>query len=165
MTGRPDIEAPRHTALVHDYMTQRGGAERVAGLLARAMPDAGLFTSVHDRSEVPLDFIGGRRWQTSYLQPLAGRLPLKLMLPLLPSAVASLDTDRFELLISSSSAFGHHARKAEGALHVCYCCTPPRFLWQRQDYFRERPALAAGLSPLLALLARLDLQAASRVDS
>jgi glycosyltransferase involved in cell wall biosynthesis len=155
----------RSTAIVHDYMTQLGGAERVAGLLARRYPDADLFTTVHRRDVVPVDAVGGRPWRTSFLQPLAPRTGLKATLPLLPAAVASLPTREYELLISSSSAFGHHARKGPGALHVCLCHTPPRFLWQSDAYFRDRPALKHALAPLLSLLRRLDLQAAARVDA
>jgi glycosyltransferase involved in cell wall biosynthesis len=159
------VTALRDVAFVHDYLTQRGGAERVAGQIAALLPNASLFTTVHDRREVPLSFVGGRPWQTSFLQPLALRLPLKLLLPLLPSAAASLDVRGSETVISSSSAFAHHVRKARGARHICYCCTPAHFLWQRDEYFRARPALRQALTPLLALLERLDLKAAGDVDA
>jgi glycosyltransferase involved in cell wall biosynthesis len=157
-------EAQIRTAIVHDYMTQLGGAERVAGLLARHYPDASLFTTVHREHAVALEAIGGRRWRTSFLQPLGSSVGLKALLPLLPVAAASLPVSEYELVISSSSAFGHHVRKGPGALHVCLCHTPPRFLWQSDAYFRERPALQAALSPLLAVLRRLDVRAAGNVD-
>jgi glycosyltransferase involved in cell wall biosynthesis len=150
--------------LVHDYMTQLGGAERVAGHIARSMPDAGLYTSVHDLGEVSLEFVGGRPWHTSFLQPLAGRVPLKAMLPLLPRAIASLDVSDAEVLISSTSAFGHHARKAARSTHVSLCCTPPRFLWCTEDYFRGHPTQRRVLGPLLQVLRRLDQRAARGVD-
>jgi glycosyltransferase involved in cell wall biosynthesis len=152
-------------AIVHDYMTQRGGAERVAGQIARHFPAARLFTSVHDAREVPLAFIGGRPWRTSFLQPVAGRTGLKPLLPLLPRAVASLDVGACNSVLSSSSAFAHHARKAAGARHVCYCCTPPRFLWQPDEYFRDQETFRRLLSPLLARLRKLDLEAAANVDA
>jgi glycosyltransferase involved in cell wall biosynthesis len=79
--------------------------------------------------------------------------------------MASLPTRDYALLISSSSAFGHHARKRTGALHVCFCHTPPRFLWQPDVYFRGRPALRLALAPLLTVLTRLDLRAAAEVDA
>jgi glycosyltransferase involved in cell wall biosynthesis len=145
-------------------MTQLGGAERVAGRLAQRYPDATLYTSAHRRESVPLEAIGGREWRTSFLQPLATRY-LKATLPLLPFAVASLPLADHDLVISSSSAFAHHARAGRDATHVCYCHTPPRFLWQSDAYFRGRPALRAAMSPLLAALKRLDLNAARRVDA
>jgi len=153
------------TALVHDYMTQLGGAERVAGILANEIPDARLLTSVHLPAEVPLRFIGGRAWQTSFLQPVGSRLPLKTLLPLLPAALASLDVGDRDLVISSSSAFAHHVRAAQDATHVCFCATPAHFLWGQDEYFRGRPALRRLLAPLLRRLRGLDLEAAARVDA
>ena len=164
VTDRRVVLAQRG-ALVHDYLTQLGGAERVAGQIARLHPEYALHTSVHDRREVPLDFVGGRDWRTSRLQVLAGRLPLKLMLPLLPGAAASLDLRDRELVVSSSSAFAHHARASDDAVHVCYCHTPPRFLWQPESYFLGRPRLQRALSPLLGRLRELDLAVAARVDA
>ena len=105
-------------AIVHDYMTQLGGAERVAGVLARQFPGARLLTSVHREATVPQGLVGGRGWETSFLQRFP-RLPLKGMLPLLPAAVSSLDVRGSELVISSSSAFAHHVRPDLGAVHVC----------------------------------------------
>ena len=146
-------------------MTQLGGAERVAGRLARRFPDADLYTSTHRPDVVPLPAIGGRAWQTSFLQPAASRVNLKTMLPLMPLAIASLPVGEHDLVMSSSSAFAHHARSGRDALHVCYCHTPPRFLWQSDAYFKGRPALHTSLAPLLAVLRKLDRRAAARVDA
>jgi glycosyltransferase involved in cell wall biosynthesis len=157
-------DAGSATALVHDYLTQLGGAERVAGELTSLLPRAALFTSAHDRREVPLAAVGGRPWRTSYLQRPAMLAGIKPLLPLLPGALAAFDLGDYARVVSSSSAFAHHARKAPSAVHVCYCCTPPRFLWQPEDYFRGRLALRRLLSPLLARMRRWDLEAAARVD-
>ncbi|HWC28553.1 MAG TPA: glycosyltransferase, partial [Dehalococcoidia bacterium] len=158
-------EAVIRTAIVHDYITQLGGAERVAGLLARRYQDAGLYTSVHRRDLIPLDAVGGRDWHTSFLQPIVKRTGLKATLPLLPAAVAGLPVGDYDLVISSSSAFGHHVRRGADALHVCLCHTPPRFLWQSDVYFRGKPGLKLALTPLLAALRRLDRRAARGVDA
>ncbi len=146
-------------------MTQLGGAERVAGRLAEHFSDASLYTSAYRRDVVPLEAIGGRPWRTSFLQPLASRVNLKTMLPFMPSAIASLPLGEHDLVISSSSAFAHHAGASDAALHVCYCHTPPRFLWDSDAYFARRPGLRAVISPLLALLRGLDKGAARRVDA
>jgi glycosyltransferase involved in cell wall biosynthesis len=155
----------RNIAIVHDYMTQLGGAERVAGVIAAMVPTARLYTSVHREREVPLEFIGGRGWQTSFLQPFAGRLPLMAMLPLLPKAIASLDVRGSDLVVSTSSAFAHHVTPPRGATHVCYCSAPPHFLWNQPEYFRGRPNLERTLAPLLSAMRRLDLAATARVDA
>jgi glycosyltransferase involved in cell wall biosynthesis len=146
-------------------MTQLGGAERVAGRLASRFADAALYTSVHRRDIVPAAAIGGRDWQASFLQPVGSRVNLKTMLPLLPLAIASLPVGGHDLVISSSSAFAHHAAAGRYALHVCYCHTPPRFLWQSDAYFKGQRALHASLAPLLAVLRKLDRRAAGRVDA
>jgi glycosyltransferase involved in cell wall biosynthesis len=163
-TPRGDTLAVDRVALVHDYMTQLGGAERVAGIMAaQALPSARLLTSVHLTKAVPESLIGGRPWETSFLQPLAGRVPVKAMLPVLPRALASLDVGDCDLVVSSSSAFAHHVRPCAGATHVCYCAAPAHFLWNSHEYFRGREHLGRALSPLLSRLRQLDLQAASRV--
>jgi glycosyltransferase involved in cell wall biosynthesis len=159
------LTASADVALVHDYLTQLGGAERVAGILAAALPSALLLTSVHRPREVPAQFIGGRPWQTSFLQPLASHLPLKVMLPALPRAISSLDLSGRSLVVSTSSAFAHHARPPAGSIHVCYCSAPAHFLWNQRQYFRSRPGLARLLWPLLQRLRRLDVAAAERVDA
>ncbi len=146
-------------------MAQLGGAERVAGGLAERFREASLYTSVHRRDVVPLEAIGGRMWRTSFLQPLVSHVNPKAMLPLMPAAIGSLPLEDHDLVISSSSAFAHHLNPGNEALHVCYCHTPPRFLWQSSAYFAHRPALHAAPSPLLALFRRLDQRAAHRVDA
>ena len=153
-----------NTALVHDYMTQLGGAERLAGVIASSMPAARLLTSVHQPASVPSQFIGNRPWQTSFLQRFAGLVPLKTMLPVLPAAIKSLDVRDCHLVVSTSSAFAHHVRASAGATHVCYCSTPAHFLWNQTEYFRSRPVFARALRPLLHYLRALDLKAAAQVD-
>ena len=155
----------RRVSFVHDYMTQLGGAERVAGILASNLSSASLMTSVHRPEVVPVATIGGRPWKTSFLQPYASHVPLKVMLPALPRAVASLDVAESDLVISSSSAFGHHVRPSQGAKHVCYCSTPAHFLWNQADYFRGRSGLKKLVSPLLRKLRRLDIESAQRVTN
>jgi len=146
-------------------MTQLGGAERVAGVVATMLPEARLFTSVHREAEVPVSLIGGRAWETSFLQPIARRVPLKAMLPVLPRAIASLDVGDCETIVSTSSAFAHHVRSRSGARHVCYCSAPAHFLWNGEEYFRARPQLGLALAQLLTRLRKLDLAAAARVDT
>jgi glycosyltransferase involved in cell wall biosynthesis len=152
-------------ALVHDYMTQLGGAERLAGVLATAMPDAGLLTSVHLPERVPHGFIGNRAWKTSFLQSVSRYVPLKAMLPALPHAISALDVRDYDVVLSTSSAFAHHARAASGAVHVCYCSAPAHFLWNPSEYFRSRPQQQTLLRPLLDRLRSLDVAAAQRVDT
>ena len=151
-------------ALVHDYFTQRGGAERVAAHLASLYGDSLLYTSVLDAAATP-DMVDRDRIRTTSLQRLRwARLPLRSLAPVLPGAFASLDLGSPDVVLTSSSAFAHHVRVPPGAVQICYCHTPAPFLWSSRRYF-ERSRLAGLLAaPGLALMRSRDREAASRVD-
>jgi glycosyltransferase involved in cell wall biosynthesis len=151
-------------ALVHDYLTEMGGAERVVHALTRIFREAPLYTSVYD-PRTCADF-ADRDVRTTFMQRLTRRKRLtKGLFLLFPPAFRRLDLDGFDLVISSSSGFAHHVRTRADALHVCYCHNPPRFLWQPGDYFQGRPLTRRLLRPGLSRLRRLDLEAAERVDA
>jgi glycosyltransferase involved in cell wall biosynthesis len=153
-------------ALVHDYFTQRGGAERVAEHLATLFPDAPMYTSVATADAIPPALVGTRRLRTTPLQALIDRgLPLPALAPLLPTAFGRLPIpDDTRVVISSSSAFAQHARVPAGALHVAYCHTPPRFAWEPDEYFVRRRAMRLATRLPLAALRRADAAAARRID-
>jgi glycosyltransferase involved in cell wall biosynthesis len=123
-------------ALVHDYLTQRGGAERVFELLCKHFPQADIFTSLYD----PLRTIelGDRSVHTSVLQsiPHASRY-FRLLAPFYYPAFRALDLSDYDLIISSSSSFAKSVRKHPTAKHICFCHNVPRFLWDTQTYLRE----------------------------
>ncbi|KAM3093863.1 glycosyltransferase [Phormidesmis sp. 146-12] len=126
-------------ALVHDYLTQRGGAERVFELLCKRYPDADVFTSLYDPQH-SID-LGDRVVHTTYLQkvPNASRY-FKLLAPLYYSAFRSLDLREYDLIISSSTTFAKGVRKRPDAKHVCFCHNVTRFLWDTKTYLREYTA-------------------------
>jgi glycosyltransferase involved in cell wall biosynthesis len=151
-------------ALVHDYLTEMGGAERVVLALAQMFPDAPIYTSVFDPQACP-EF-ADCDVRTTFMQRLTRRKAVtKGLFPLFPAAFRRLDLRGFDLVISSSSGFAHHVRPPSEALHVCYCHNPPRFLWQPEDYFRARPLTGRLLGPALSHLRRLDVEAARGVDA
>src|SRR5262245_14819469 len=125
-------------ALVHDYFTQLGGAERVVGELVGILRPDVVAASVADRRLLPPALVG-RPIRTTWLQALlrAG-VPLAAMAPFLPTAFGGLDLGGVELVVSSTSAFAHRVRVPPGARHVAYVHTPARFIWQSDDYFREQ---------------------------
>lgn len=155
-------------ALVHDYLNQYGGAERVLEALHDLYPAAPVYTSLYDRARMPPSFRG---WdiRTSFLQRLPVHVRLaRAYLLLYPWAFAALDLRGYDLIISSSSAFAKGVVPAAGARHICYCHNPARFLWNTADYMRSeglgRPAQAL-LGPVLARLRRWDLTANERVHA
>jgi glycosyltransferase involved in cell wall biosynthesis len=159
----PAAGSPR-VALVHDYFTQRGGAERVAQRLAALYPDAPLYTSVVDGDAAP-DGVERERLHTSGLQRTRSTgLPLKALAPVLPRSFARLDLRQADIVISSSSAFAHHVRPAVGGVHLCYCHTPSAFLWNPSEYFCTHRTAGRLAAPALALLRHWDRAAAAAVD-
>lgn len=123
-------------ALVHDYLTQRGGAERVFELLCKRYPEADIFTSLYDREQT-IDF-GDRVINTTFLQNIPGAAKyFRLMAPLYFPAFRSLDLQDYDLIISSSTSFAKAVKKKSSARHVCFCHNVTRFLWDTETYLRE----------------------------
>jgi glycosyltransferase involved in cell wall biosynthesis len=156
------------TAIVHEYLNQYGGAERVLQVLCAMLPYAPIYTTLYDRSMTGGVF-EGRTIRTSFLQ----RLPYAvrkhhLYSPLMPLAVEQFDTRAFDTVLSVSASFAKGVLTAPGTKHVCYCLTPPRFLWDDSQRFVERfqyPLPIRKLVPLaLSYLRVWDRQAAERVD-
>jgi glycosyltransferase involved in cell wall biosynthesis len=123
-------------ALVHDYLTQRGGAERVFELLCNHFPEADIFTSLYDpQNTIELS---DRQVYTSVLQSLPHAAKyFRLLAPFYYPAFRALDLQGYDLIISSSSSFAKSVRKNPVAKHICFCHNVPRFLWDTQTYLRE----------------------------
>lgn len=153
-------------ALVHDDLTQRGGAERVVLALHRLFPEAPIFTSVHDSSGTFEEFTGADV-RTTFLQRLPHRgNRARALLPLYPIAMNRIDLRGYDLVVSSSSRFAHGV-KAPHACHVSYCHTPARWLYDT-GYFGPggpvRSWAVPALRPLLGIMRRWDQVAARRPD-
>ncbi len=123
-------------ALVHDYLTQKGGAERVFELLCRHFPTADVFTSLYDPQKT-ID-LSDRLVQTTVLQGIPGATKyFRMMAPFYYPAFRALDLQEYDLIISSSTSFAKAVRKRPDAYHICFCHNVTRFLWDTQTYLRE----------------------------
>lgn len=123
-------------ALVHDYLTQRGGAERVFELLCKYFPTADIFTSLYD-PEHTID-LKERLVSTTFLQNIPGaKKYFRLLAPLYFPAFRTLDLQDYDLIISSSSSFAKAVRKKPGAQHICFCHNVTRFLWDTETYLQN----------------------------
>ncbi len=130
------ILAMKKVALVHDYLTQKGGAERVFELLCKRYPDADVFTSLYDPKK-SID-LGERIVRTTVLQNIPGATKyFRLIAPLYFPAFRALDLKDYDLIISSSTSFAKAVRKKLGARHICFCHNVTRFLWDTATYLRE----------------------------
>lgn len=152
-------------ALVHDYLLVMRGAERTFAEIAACWPEAPIYTLLYNPQAVLRRF-DHREVHTSSLQhSRAGQRGFRRLLPLFGRAARGLPTDRYDVVISSSSAFAHRVRTGPAAVHVCYCHSPFRYAWhERSRALEEMPSL---LRPALrALLWRIrqgDVRAARGV--
>jgi len=114
---------------VAEWLTSRGGAEQVLDALLETYPSAQLFTTVYNPKRLP-EYLK-RKPITSFLQNIpVARNRHQALPPLLLRAIESLNFGDYDLIISSSSAIGKGIKKPDGAVHVCYCHTPMRYVWQ-----------------------------------
>ncbi|GCE11674.1 glycosyltransferase [Tengunoibacter tsumagoiensis] len=154
-------------ALVHDYLNQMGGAERVVLALHELFPDAPLYTSIYDPQRVDPAF---RKIdiRTSFMQ----KLPMvtkhhQPYLPFYPFAMENLDLRGYDLVLSSSSAFGKGVITRPGTMHICYCHTPMRWCWNYEEYVEREQLgkLSRSILPFLISGLRVwDQTSAMRVD-
>jgi glycosyltransferase involved in cell wall biosynthesis len=154
-------------AIIHDYLNQYGGAERVVEALHDVFPEAPIYTSIYLPQNMPESF---RKMdiRPSFMQ----RLPFlakhfKKYLLLYPKAIESFDLAQYEIVISSSSAFAKAAIAAPMASHICYCHTPMRFVWDYQNYIGKE-ALGFLMRSILPFaihkLKRWDVETVERVN-
>jgi glycosyltransferase involved in cell wall biosynthesis len=151
-------------ALIHDWLTGFRGGEKVLEALCEIYPDATLFTLLHIPGTTS-DTIESVPIRTAFTQNLPGvKKHYRWYLPLYPWAIGSLDFKEFDLLISSSHCVAKGAVPSPGALHICYCHTPMRYIWDRfTDYFGSGLAARVVYGPIARLLRRWDVSSAKRV--
>jgi glycosyltransferase involved in cell wall biosynthesis len=157
--------SPR-VALVHDFLLDLRGAERVFAAICDQWPDADVFTAVYDEEGTEGRF-AHRRPRTSFLQRVRPTArTFRPLLPLYPHAVESFDLRDYDTVISSSSAWAHGVLVDPGAVHVSYCHNPFRYAWtEREATLRARhPLVRPVLRLVLNRWRQWDWIAAQRVD-
>jgi glycosyltransferase involved in cell wall biosynthesis len=154
-------------ALVHDYLNQYGGAERVLEAMHQLYPDAPVYTSLYEPEALPSHF---RSWdiRTSFLQrlPPVRRSPRTFFF-LYPLAFESFDLSGYDLVISNSSAWCKGVLTPPDSLHLCYCLTPMRWAWSYDTYVQQEQISGAAryILPAAVHYLRLwDATSAQRVD-
>ncbi len=121
-------------ALVHDYLNQRGGAERVFARIAQAWPDAPVYTALYDE-RLTGDFVAPGRVRASYLArvPFSNRY-FRALAPLYPRAFEAFDFTGYDTIVSSTTAWAKGVIVPPGSVHVCYINTVSRFAFAYDDY-------------------------------
>ena len=143
-------------ALVHDWLTGMRGGERCLEVVCELFPDAPLYTLLHVPGSVS-PVIERRRIVTSFVQRLPrAATQYRRYLPLFPAAVRGFDLTGYDLVISLSHCAAKAVRRPPGALHVSYCFSPMRYVWDLyDDYFGARAgAVVRALMPPVAAALR-----------
>lgn len=155
-------------ALVHDYLVQYGGAERVLEAFTEIFPNASIYTIVHDR-EAMHGVFSEKRIYTSYLQKFPFASKKHRFFPLLmPLAIEQFDFRDYEIVLSDSSSYAKGIITGPDTLHICYMHTPMRYAWDDcQKYTQEfnMPKIIKRLVPFAMNYIRLwDRVSVERVD-
>jgi glycosyltransferase involved in cell wall biosynthesis len=162
-TTTPD----RRVALVHDFLLDIRGAERVFLELCAMWPEADIFTAVYDERGTE-GWFTQRNVHSSFLQRLRpSARTFRALLPLYPAAVESFDLSGYQLVVSSSSAWAHAVICDPASVHVCYCHNPFRYAWndrQRTLARRRDPVSRAFLRQAFSRWRQWDWIAAQRTN-
>ncbi len=150
-------------AVVHDWLNGMRGGEKVLEEILRLYPDSTIYTLFHERGMVS-PFIESHRIVTSWLDRVPGVYKrYRSLLPLFPAAVQSWNLEHFGLVISSSHAAAKGVRCGK-TVHVCYCHTPMRYVWDAEDDYRIGRLRRAALATVRSRLQRWDCEAAQGVS-
>jgi glycosyltransferase involved in cell wall biosynthesis len=154
-------------AIVHYWLVGMRGGEKVIEALCEMYPQADIFTHVYAPQEIS-ETIRQHKVVTSFINSLPRAAKMyKTYLPLMPMALEQLDLRGYDLVISSESGPAKGVIPAPDALHICYCHTPMRYIWNMYHDYREGAGPIARLlmPPLSHYLRMWDVSSAARVDS
>jgi glycosyltransferase involved in cell wall biosynthesis len=149
-------------SLAHDYLNQRGGAERVALELAQMWPEAALYTSLY-RPESTYPGFRDVDVHASFVDGFPVDRGFRNLFPLYPSAFRELGPVGGDVLISSSSGWAHMLRAEPDTFHIVYCHNPARWLYG-ESYMGATSWKQRAIRPALEHLRRVDRTAAHRAD-
>ncbi len=152
-------------ALVHYWLLGSRGGEKVLEAICRIFPEADIYTLFYEPERVPA-LIRSKNVHVSSLNPL--RRFHRSLLPLMPMALESFDLRTYDLVISSESGPAKGVLTSSDALHLCYCHTPMRYLWELypayRAEFRANRLTRAAMTPVANYLRLWDFSTAARVD-
>ncbi len=155
-----------NTSILHYWLVNMRGGENVLRVICDIFPQADIFTHVYSE-KIRLENFPEHRVKTTFINklPFPSRF-YQNYLPLMPAAARMLDMNGYDLIISSESGPIKGIRKTGSAVHVCYCHTPMRYLWDMyEDYYQwVSPAKKVFMRLLTPYLRKEDLKSAESVD-
>ena len=138
-------------AIVHDWLVEYGGAERVLEEMLVVFPDADLFSLIDFLPDDKRSCVHGKTVNTSFLQRLPfARKKYRNYLPLMPLAIEQFDLSKYDLVISSSYAVAKGVLTGPDQLHICMCYSPIRYAWDLQHQYLKESGLDSGVKGWLA---------------
>ncbi len=155
-------------ALVHDYLIQYGGAERVLECFTEIFPHAHIYTIVYDK-DVMHGVFENKKIHTSFLQkfPLAKKRH-RLFPMLMPSAIEQFDFSKYDVVLSDSSSYAKGIITGPETTHICYMHTPMRYAWDDCQKYTDDfgfPKFIKRTIPFFMNFVRIwDSVSAERVD-
>jgi len=154
-------------ALVHDWLTGMRGGEKCLEVLCELFPDAPIYTLLHNKGTMSPQ-IESKKIFTSFINNLpAKQKQYRKYLPLFPFAIAQFDLTEYDLVISTSHAVAKNVCVRKDAIHICYCFTPMRYIWDMyEQYFgREKAGLVIRIAMkiIAPLLRWWDVKTSTRV--
>ncbi len=157
------------TALVHEWLTMFAGSEKVLEEIYRLYPSP-IFTLVADRNSVNDSSLRDAKINTSFIQGLPFSVKkYKSYLPLFPMAIEDFDLTDYDVILSSSHAVAKGALKRSDQLHICYCHTPMRYIWDIYHQYLDSSNLSRGVRAFMAkmilhYIRMWDISSVNRVD-
>ena len=152
-------------AIIHYWLIGMRGGEKVVEALCAMFPEADIFTHVYDRAAVS-PVIRSHQVRPSFIAKLPRPIRnYKRYLPLMPMALEQLDLRGYDLILSSESGPSKGIIPPAGALHLCYCHSPMRYIWNMFHDYRDRsgPVTRLLMLPLSHYLRTWDAVSATRV--
>jgi len=156
-------------ALVHDFLTQYGGAERVLEVMCEMFPEAPIYSLLYDKEKMRGKF-QDKIIHTSFLQkfPRFLRRRIKYLLPFLPTAPETFDLRDFDLIISSSGAWSKGIVTRLNVIHISYIHSPMRFVWDANEEYLSQQKKTSSVNFFARMISNYiriwDKMAADRPD-
>lgn len=147
--------------MLHDYLNQFGGAEKVIFSIKEIYPDSNFSVLIHDKN-----LFKNLHTATSFINSLPLKKKYKIYMPLFPIAVKLMDLKNPEIILSSSHAWVKNVKKPKNSLHICYCHTPMRYAWDLRDEYikNENVLFRPFISLFLNYLKYWDKKGSKNVD-
>lgn len=163
-------ESDLKIAIVHEWLVDHSGSEKVLEEMLNVFPNADLLAVVEFLPKSLKHFIKHKKVETTFIQKLPfAKTKYRNYLPLMPFAIEQLDVSRYDIVISNSHAVSKGVITHSEQLHICYCHSPIRYAWDLHHEYLRSAGLQKGVKAFIAkfflhYLRLWDLATVNRID-